>query len=152
MRFTDIFQSFELQNYLYLVFSHLSFVFSNFSQPFGHAVAHFLQILLRDVKNLHSLDLVNEDDGRSDLLLFEHVFHKIPKVFYWIEVKRVAWPFHNLNVGLLQVQLHLLGGVAGGPVLEEVRSLVPPHERLQMMLQAVKIAVRIYSNILRKEE
>ncbi len=80
--------------------------------------------------------------------LFFMLFHTFSIL---VEVRGVPPLVHDHGLLLLEKLLDLLGGVAGGSILQEVAHPMYLHEGQQMVLQNLLVAFAIHGHIFRKE-
>ncbi len=70
---------------------------------------------------------------------------------FHIEIRGVPWPIHDHDILLFEKVLDLLGGVAGGSILQEVACPVDLHEWQQMVLQDLLVAFSIHGHVFWQE-
>jgi hypothetical protein len=70
------------------------------------------------------------------------VFHPAPNILYGVQVWALAWPLDEGDVGPVSEPLcNDLCLVTGGAILEKVRGLVDPHEKLQLFLKHPQVCI-----------
>ena len=120
---------------------------NNLLQAPGHGLNQVSEVLgVCHPGNPQLLDLFLQHLNVGTVDFLQLHLHPGPHILYRIQVRAVARPVYPQDVGPLPEPFcHNFRPVAGGPVLEEVRSAILVQEELQLLIQQPPLPFRVHN-------
>ena len=120
--------------------------------PPGHRLDQPLQVVSVHSSHPESLHSLNDLGGRVGVHVLQLRLHPAPDILDWVQVGAVPWPVDHVPALPLQELGDPVGTVQRGSILEECVGAMKPHERSQVLLEAVQVDVAIHHDVLGEEE